>query len=59
MTWLITLVVSLIYWVGFYISFFSVFKPYDDSWGGWLIDLCISSAWFITVPVKFFLDKMR
>lgn len=50
---MIAIIVSLIYWGGFFIAYFITFKPYDDSWGGWIIDSLLSIAWFITLPLYY------
>lgn len=47
---MIAMIVSLIYWGGFFIAYVT-FKPYDNSWRGWIIDLLLSIVWFITLPL--------
>lgn len=53
MEWIIAILVSLFYWGGFFVAYFIVFKPYDNSWGGWIIDLLLSFVWFITLPLYY------
>lgn len=53
---IIAILVSLVYWIGFYVAYFIVFKPYDDSWGGWIKSACLSVVWFITIPLKYFIE---
>lgn len=52
----IAIIISLIYWVGFFIAY-CTFKPYDDSWKGWIKDLFLSFIWFITIPLYYILRK--
>ncbi len=51
MEWVVAILVSWAYWAGFFVAYFIVFKPYDDSWRGWVIDLLLSIVWFITLPL--------
>ena len=48
------IVISSIYWIGFFAAYL-MFKPYDDSWGGWIKDALLSVVWFITIPLKLIL----
>ena len=52
----IAIIVSLIYWVGFFTAY-SILKPYDNSWRGWIIDLLLSIVWFITLPLYYITRK--
>lgn len=52
----IAIIMSLIYWGGFFIAY-STFKPYDDSWRGWIIDLLLSIVWLITLPLYYITRK--
>ena len=53
---IIAIVVSLIYWIGFFTAY-SMFKPYDNSWGGWIKDAVLSFVWFITLPLYYIVRK--
>lgn len=57
MEWIVAFLVSLVYWTGFFVSYFIVFKPYDDSWGGWIKSAGLSAVWFIATPLKYFIEK--
>jgi len=59
MEWIVAILVSWAYWGGFFVAYFIVFKPYDDSWRGWIIDLLLSFVWFITLPLKYFIEKIN
>ncbi len=56
---IVVILVSLAYWTGFFAAYFIVFKPYDDSWGGWAKSAGLSVVWFITVPLKYFIEKIN
>ena len=58
MEWLIAILASLCYWIGFFIAYFVLFKPYDNSFGGWIKDLLVSLIWFITIPLKYIIEKL-
>ena len=55
---IVAILVSLAYWTGFFVAYFIVFKPYDNSWGGWAKSLCLSFVWFITIPLKYCLENL-
>lgn len=55
MEWIIATLVSLTYWIGFFIAYCRVFRPCDDSWRGWIKDVFVSVVWFITIPLKYFI----
>ena len=52
---IIAILISLAYWVGFFIAYFIIFKPSDDSWEGWIKSATLSAIWFITIPLKYFI----
>lgn len=54
MTNIIAIIIPLIYWVGFFIAYYT-FKPYDDSWKGWIKDAFLSIIWLITIPLYYIL----
>ena len=58
MEWIVTILVSLAYWTGFFVAYFTVFNPYDDSWRGWIKSLGLSVVWFITIPLKYFIENL-
>lgn len=55
---IVTILVSLAYWTGFFAAYFIVFKPYDDSLVGWIKSAGLSVIWFITLPLKYFIEKL-
>lgn len=55
---IVAILVSLVYWIGFYVAYFIVFKPYDDLWGGWVKSAGLSIVWFITIPLKHFIENL-
>ena len=57
MEWIVAILV-LVYWIGFYVGYFIVFKPYDDSLVGWIESAGFSLIWFITIPLKYFIKKL-
>ena len=54
----VAILVSLAYWTGFFVAYFIVFKPYDDSWGGWIKSAGLSAVLFITIPLKYCLENL-
>lgn len=58
MEWIVDFLVSLAYWIGFFVAYFIVFKPYDDSWRGWIKSAGLSAVWFITIPLKYFIENL-
>lgn len=55
MEWIVATLISLAYWTGFFIAYSIVFRPYDDSWVGWIKSAGLSIVWFITIPLKHFM----
>ena len=55
---IVAILASLVYWTGFFTAYFIVFKPYDDSLVGWIKSAGLSFVWFITLPLKYFIEKL-
>ena len=49
----VPIIVSTIYWMGFWVTY-SHNAPKDDSWGGWVVAGIKAILWVIFLPIDVF-----